>query len=362
MSAVVAAGSVFCGCQVNVVSLEVLVGSNPNVGYGLTFLQFLFVSLCSLPLVFSFRERKFRPRQLDAKLLALMCVLFFLTSALNNAVFAFKVSMPIHTTFRSSSLVVNILLGVGFFGRKYSAWQLVCAALITVGIILLTLESHKRSVASEVLPTAEQEIIVGESASKGFFTAGSQLAGLVVLTLTVMLSTILGLVQDTMMAKAKHHRIVVPPGSLPPPRIWAESLFFAHFATAPLFLLRPTQLEAEVRALTSSMDTVQLLLINLITQFLCVCGVYQLADKTSSFTVTLVLTLRKFMSVTFSVFYFGHANTLGVLDWVAIVIVAVGGLAYPFVPKYEVVGASPQSPKSTSAQQRTREAETKKQQ
>lgn len=329
-----------------------LVTKNPDIGYGLTFLQFIVVSLASLPQVFSFRHFRWRPRRLSPSLLALMCLVFFVVSALNNAVFAFNISMPLHTTFRSSSLVVNMLLGVCVFRKRYSYQQIICGCVITVGIIVLTLETSKRAgedlevpVEAPLLKHGEISAVSDVAATPptrddggGDSAVSSQLTGISILVFTVALSTLLGLIQDKMMsmARTKQQPLGKNAGQandIAPAPVWAEAMFYAHAATIPLYFLQRDRLITEVEMLFSTSESLWLVGLNCFTQFVCVCGVYQLADRTSSFTVTLTLTLRKFMSVVFSVIYFGHHEKLGIAEWASIAAVAAGGLLYPFVPK-----------------------------
>lgn len=49
---------------------------------------------------------------------------------------------------------------------------------------------------------------------------------------------------------------------------------------------------------------------NIVTQYICIRSVYVLTSECASLTVTLVVTLRKFMSLMFSIFYFQNPFTL----------------------------------------------------
>lgn len=67
------------------------------------------------------------------------------------------------------------------------------------------------------------------------------------------------------------------------------------------------------------------LLINALTQFLCIRGVHLLSAKTSSLTVTIVLNIRKLVSLLLSIYLFGNELAPGVLVGAAFVF-AGGGL------------------------------------
>lgn len=71
-----------------------------------------------------------------------------------------------------------------------------------------------------------------------------------------------------------------------------------------------------------------LLLINVATQYLCVRGVNRLAAISSALTITIVLNVRKFISLALSVAIFGNPLTTGVkIDGV---FVATGATWYAF--------------------------------
>jgi len=70
------------------------------------------------------------------------------------------------------------------------------------------------------------------------------------------------------------------------------------------------------------------LLLNSITQYVCVRGVFMLLSSGTALTTTLVLTLRKFVSLIISVFYFGNVFTSG--HWLGTILVFGGTLLYSF--------------------------------
>ncbi|KAJ8983321.1 hypothetical protein NQ317_010860 [Molorchus minor] len=68
------------------------------------------------------------------------------------------------------------------------------------------------------------------------------------------------------------------------------------------------------------------LLLNVITQFMCISNVYILTTECQSLTVTLVITLRKFFSLLFSIIYFQNPFTLA--HWIGTVMVFAGTLMF----------------------------------
>lgn len=61
-------------------------------------------------------------------------------------------------------------------------------------------------------------------------------------------------------------------------------------------------------------------------QLLCVAAVFKLTTCFDSFTSTMVLTVRKFLSLLISIFYFAHPFTA--MHWLGTVVVFVGILAF----------------------------------
>ena len=61
---------------------------------------------------------------------------------------------------------------------------------------------------------------------------------------------------------------------------------------------------------------------NSLTQYVCIRGVFTLTTECPSLIVTLIVTLRKFASLLFSIFYF--KNPFTVYHWVATAMVFTG--------------------------------------
>lgn len=68
------------------------------------------------------------------------------------------------------------------------------------------------------------------------------------------------------------------------------------------------------------------LLLNVITQYMCISNVYILTTECQSLTVTLVITLRKFFSLLFSIIYFQNPFTIA--HWIGTIMVFTGTLMF----------------------------------
>ena len=72
------------------------------------------------------------------------------------------------------------------------------------------------------------------------------------------------------------------------------------------------------------------LLGNVVTQYVCISSVFVLTTECASLTVTLVVTLRKFLSLIFSIVYF--KNPFTVFHWLGTGLVFGGTLMFSDIP------------------------------
>ncbi len=135
---------------------------------------------------------------------------------------------------------------------------------------------------------------------------------------------------------------------------WKENLFYSHLLSVPLFLpffpslwkqfmkLAKSEtltlplpslheypaLAAEVRRGIESIrvpSQLWFLALNVLTQYACIRGVNLLAAASSALTVTIVLNIRKLVSLLLSIWLFGNKLAAGTLAGAVIVFFA-GGL------------------------------------
>ena len=72
------------------------------------------------------------------------------------------------------------------------------------------------------------------------------------------------------------------------------------------------------------------LLGNIITQWICINNVFILTSECASLTVTLVVTVRKFLSLLFSIWYFQNPFTL--VHWLGTFLVFGGTIIFSDIP------------------------------
>lgn len=302
---------VFVGCCSNVVFLELLVREFPGCGNIVTFAQFVFIALEGFIFESNFGRKK---PAIPMSNYVIMVTMFFAVSVINNYALNFNISMPLHMIFRSGSLIANMLLGIIILKKRYSASKYMSIVLVSMGIFICTIMS------------AKQVNVVNEgSEEQGFYAFMHWLIGIAMLTFALLMSARMGIFQETLYKQyGKQHS--------------KEALFYNHCLPLPGFLLLSTDIynhgllfnksiPVEVPAIGQAVPVMWIyLLMNVITQYVCIRGVFFLTTECASLTVTLVVTLRKFLSLIISILYFNNPFT--VWHWVGTTVVFLGTLLY----------------------------------
>jgi len=289
--------------------------------------------------LWSLRRLRLKPRQIPIRVWLIQVVLFLLTSLLNNAAFGYAIPMAVHIIFRSAGLVTNLLFG-WLIGKRYTRLQVLSVILVTLGVASSTFAAKPRSTAS----TASSSI---------FDHASSYGVGIVILSVALALSSVMGLAQDHAYSKyGRGH--------------WEEGLFYLHFLALPMFAFTAPELASQVHSINTG-QKVQInfnqllsgasnwstvgshppvspltalalpvmevpsfyfpLLLNILTTVVCISGVHRLTSRVSSLTVTLVLVVRKAVSLWISVIIFGKGRGDFWL-WSGAAMVLLGTVAY----------------------------------
>ena len=347
MSAV-AVSCVFFGCQANLYFLELLV-SHPegkSIGAALTLVQFVAVFFVYLPFLFQLQWHepwvlRLRPLRLRKVLLLYFSLLFVVSSTLNNIVFQFDISVPVHTNFRSSSLVVNMLLGFFWLKKRYAVPQVVIAVILTVSVGILNVAIRKQSSSNRERPQQSgllQAIIA-------WWPFDIVWLGVTLLAISTVASAVMGIVQEILLSQARMdddaaaqkstHRLKGKAAQPSPALAWIELLALCHgFGAAFLMFSDGSSIVSALPKIISGDNLFGPMVANVMSQVVCVTGVYILSGK-GSFVMTLVITFRKFASLVLSVVVFEHYKTLGVVEWASIVVATLCGLIYPFIRKIE---------------------------
>lgn len=261
---------------------------------------------------------------------------------LNNWAFAYKISVPLHIIVRSGGPVASMIIGYLFNAKRYSGGQIMAVMLLTLGVVGAALadaetRGHSINVEFDGNDPATANTVTGFS----------------ILALAMILSAFQGIFADRLYENYGRNN-------------WKEALFYSHTLSLPLFLTTYSQLSSQwqlmlsspplisrvppssgggsnfistttlliqqhdlVQSIAASIPTqVAYLLLNALTQFLCIRGVHLLSAKTSSLTVTIILNIRKLVSLLLSIYLFGNQLASGVL--VSAALVFAGGGLYGF--------------------------------
>jgi len=333
---------IFGGCCSNAITLERVTSEYPRSGSLITFSQFLVISLHGLPKFLNFTRGplnipvpRLLPRRIPLIPYLVQVGLFYSISLLNNLAFGYSIPMPVHIIFRSGGLVISMLMGWLISGKSYTISQIFSVLVVTTGVILTTLSSHQSHKTADVT----------------FFDSHPHLylQGISILTLALILSGFLGVVQDKTFAL---YRKNTPPDAIDSsanakavslPDVWEESMFYLHFLSLPVFLSVRRDLTLQVKELFTGVTMFHVplvaarvtlpavlpaLLANTLTQLLCVAGVNRLTTRVPALTVTLILVVRKAVSLVLSVLLFDGANVTWSMLWGGASLVFAGTVAY----------------------------------
>ncbi|KAF8841288.1 UAA transporter [Paxillus ammoniavirescens] len=363
---------VFGGCCSNAITLERITSENPHSGVLVTFFQFFIVSLYALPSQFTFsipvkaiktngltdstkkanggHERlhsiiptrttwlpRLRKRRVPFLPYIIQVALFFALSTLNNAAFAYDIPMSVHIVFRSGGMIINMALGWLLVKKRYTPRQVVSVLVVTIGIVLTTLSASKSKSRASSPQTTDVSLYA---------------QGISILSLALLLSGFLGLIQDWVFAryfKPTEAQAVSDPLTQPS---WQESMFYIHSLALPLFYFSKDSITTELMRMSASppislsssplvevwlskgLDNFSLplpsmlfyLFLNTATQLFCVIGVNRLTGRVTSLTVTLILTVRKAVSLLLSVAVYGGQGNAKM--WAGAALVFLGTIGY----------------------------------
>ena len=254
---------------------------------------------------------------------------------------------------------------------RYSLAQVASVILVTAGVILTTLS------ASNPKPSKASQLTAASTTDH----TRAYATGIGILTLALVLSGFLGMVQErTHVAYARQISSKDSTDGSAQPPAWQESMFYIHLLSMPMFYFLRDDLVSQFTTLNTS-PTTQLvipspsqvitafthdgnytpkhlstspvgyptpwslpsgyipLVLNTLTQIICVAGVHRLTSRVSSLTVTLVLVVRKAVSLLISVLLFGSQGAeqeKRTMMWSGAVLVLVGTVLYSIASRAPV--------------------------
>jgi len=312
---------VLVGCATNVIFLEFLVKKDPGIGNLVTFCSFLFITMHGF--FFTAKCGTIKP-EVPITAWTTMVIMYFIVSVVNNAALGFNISMPLHMIFRAGSLMANMMLGMIILNKRYTKVKYLSVIIISLGIAACTIVSG-RSVSSKV--TGNEAVGGDETDVESSYDFMWWMLGIAMLTFALFMSARMGIYQEVIYAKYGKHS--------------NEALFYCHCLPLPFFLVIGYNVyDHAIAAFTSeplfSIGSIPIpsmifyLVCNTATQFICISAVYRLTSECASLTVTLVVTLRKFLSLLFSIWYFDNPFTM--VHWIGTAMVFAGTLLFSDIP------------------------------
>ena len=304
-------------CMLNVLFLEYIIKSDPGAGNLITFCQFAFISFMG---IFTWWQFGKRSNQVPMKYHLVTVILFWSVNFCNNLAFKYSIPMTLHTIFRSGSLVTNMLLGMIIVGKRYSFQKYFSVFFISIGIFICTIMSaNKNNQKGESNENDQEE-------ETGFEMA----TGIILLCYALIVSSLMGLIQEYTYKRFGKHP--------------DEALFIDHLLGLPCFYFFSDSIQTSFTSLLNSEPYnpsfffgllefktgiptgIVFLILNLLCSYCCIKSVFVLTTECTSLTVTLVITIRKFLTLLVSIFYFG--NDFSFFHWMGTFMVFSGALLY----------------------------------
>ena len=345
-------GLIFGGCCSNVYALEALIKTSHSSGTLITFLQFAITSLLTLPANVSIREPSswrnafLRKRHIPLRAWLIYTAFFLAINILNNTAFSYRISVPLHIILRSAGPVTTMLVFYFYSGRRYPPIKILAVLLLFIGVVVAAVsdafsKTPDAFVASATDDSSENTLSIPTPSTEFLHNQGP---GFILLASALLLSAFMGLYSDGLYAKYGRSAAIT-----------SESLFYSHTLALPFFAYQlPTlandfmDLAANSAPLSITMATgpisklpsfldhiptaIPMLLLNGLTQYVCISGVNRLSAKSSSLTVSIVLNIRKLVSLLLSIWLFGNQLPRGVLTGAALVFLGGGLYAVPSKP------------------------------
>ncbi|EPX74280.1 NST UDP-N-acetylglucosamine transporter [Schizosaccharomyces octosporus yFS286] len=275
---------IFGGCCSTAYTLEAIVREYPKSGLLITFSQFVFITIEGLVYFLLYNPSALKSPNVPRKRWMYIVFLFFSINVLNNVALGFDVSVPVHIILRSSGPLTTMSVGWMLANKKYTILQMISVVFLTIGVVI------------SVLGNAN-DIHVHMSSTTNFTI------GFTILMVTQLLGAFMGLLLEDTYKKYNAS--------------WRESLFYTHAFSIPFFLPLLGSIRRQWMLLFTDSKSSNLyffgmppafwyICLNTLAQYVCVRGVNSLGSQSSALTVTIILNIRKFVSLCLSILLFGN--------------------------------------------------------
>ncbi|CBF84758.1 hypothetical protein AN8875.2 [Aspergillus nidulans FGSC A4] len=209
---------------------------------------------------------------------------------------------------------------------RYSRGQILSVALLTFGVVTSALADAQAK---------GEAVQFGGSGSSNIY---STFIGFAILALAMLLSAFQGIYADRLLltqwrtlnsspSLLYHIRALLNPMGHPTELPASDETAGASNSCA-ISTSNPAEAFLQLLVTCRVYEGFQPILANALTQYWCIRGVHLLSAKSSSLTVTIVLNIRKLVSLLLSIHLFGNALSKGVV--MGAILVFVGGSLYGF--------------------------------
>lgn len=315
-------------CSLNAYSYEIGVRYARDAGQLISFVQMLGVALLTTPqaareLRTHWRQQQ-RYRLHSPRTWALFMgyfLTFYGTAFLINLSVELGVSIQLVHVSRAGTLVATLILSVIFQRKRYTAVQYICVLLVSAGLVWAALALQATGTLSQ-------------SRRDALRASASLWVGIFLLVVNCFLSPVMGILQQLLIAPR--------PGATGDTLTRSELLCMQHWVAVLLFLIQAQEMEQA--SLVKNMKLLWrapvplsgagggtpgelLLMVNTMTQYLCMRSVIQMQVTSRSILyVQLVTALRKLANFLLSAQLFG--TKMHGFQWMSLLLVFGGTLGY----------------------------------
>lgn len=311
-------GFTISGCCANVYTFEKILQLDSKITTLVTFSQYLFIFLSFsvyLRLTGFWKIRKSQhvfSLEVDKINLEfwIPMVLQNISAYIGNLVFQYNLSMPTHIIFRSSNTAITIFLGWTFWNKRYSFEKIIGSTLIAIGTIIFTIFLNSLQTKDTVSNNGIENNV------------SNTLLGIFLLILATVINSITSLYKETIYQDEEKGLN------------WKEVIYYNYLYGLVFYIPFLSTIYREFQdlqmiSIISNKNIVEtIFLMNWITQLLCIIGVNILVFRISALSLTIVLLVRRFLSLILSVYIFG--NSISGICWIGVLLVFFGAFIYSF--------------------------------
>lgn len=319
----------------SIIFMEYVLKGDPNAGNFINATEFVFVLLQSIPGRLEPGAWQLLPLRASWASHAQHAFLWVSMSTLANYVFAYNISVPIHTLFRSCNIIASVCLGLFFFNQRYTLKQFICVLIITVGIFFASIGDARKFWSGSTCKDCAPGTPVQPLNDVEF---GKWTVGIAMLLCVQLFQATLGHTQAVFYQRFSNQGTK--------DQLADEFLFTSHVVSLFMILALWEDISSSALLAVATPPLHPLLpiprrlcwvVLNNFTQLACIKGVFRLSANYSPLTVNVALSVRKFLSVVLSAVWFGNPWTY--LHSIATVLIFGGVFAYSNCPKAEALKA-----------------------